>query len=174
MLEGFHNSTDLAGLRLPPYDVERLPAHFDLNTADASIVEAWSAPWNLGRVFNTAQKGTHRHAPSILAAFTCDATRHEVYQYSDSGYGADEYSDERHAHSSTNGISQWEDFSIGHEWLEASFSSHRTESTAPTVPNVQNPSGSTASEGSSNKAGAISLHECISCNKSFSSKEGLR
>lgn len=223
MLEGFHNSTDLADLRSPLYDVE----HYNLNTGDASIVQTQSAPWDPGRVSNTVHRGTRRHAPSGVPTFTGAVTWREAHQYSRLGQGVDGRFDAQHAHSSTNGINQWDDLSNSHESPEGSYSGNRVEtattsspppsvwsasdriqqylspttqnsqhsaqvgetrskgatatptttsiqSAQPRIPSFQKPSGSTASEVSSNKASVTSFHVCSSCNKSFSSKPGLR
>jgi hypothetical protein len=132
VLEDFHDSTDLDGLadlRSPLFDVE----HVDLSAADTSIVAAQSEPWDPGRISNTVHQGTHRHAPSNPATFTRDATQCEAHQYSSPGYGADGYLEAQHAHSSTNGISQWEDLSEGRESPEEPYSGHRVES-APVSP----------------------------------------
>lgn len=238
MLGDFHSSTDLAGLAdlcSPVYDLERLPAHFDLTADDASIIEAQSAPWDPGRLSNPSHRSVHRHAPLNSTVFASDHTQRGAHLHPSSGYSADGRLEAQHAHSSTNGISDWDDFSIGHEPPEEScsgFSVHHSlqspsvwslsekllhhlspttqssqdapqtgethslgttaksttksaQSEQHTAPRPQKPSRSYASEetgpssvevsvGTSNSAGGTGLHVCVSCDKSFSSRSGLR
>lgn len=187
MPESTFSSADPTDLLSPLHDVDQPPARFDLNSNDALVFGVQPAPWHPVKTSTTADGDVYEHVRPSLTNCGDHATEAVVDQHPDLGL-VEGHIDGQCAHSSTNGISQWEDLSTDHEPTVASHIGHPVDSTtissspasvwsannrlsqssSPITTSSQQDAGPTSNAGGSNP------HVCPSCGKSFSSRSGVR
>jgi hypothetical protein len=120
---------DSADVRSPLHDVEPLSAPFCQSQRDPGF-KAQSAPWHPVRDFGPTNEDVRSYAPLGGTNLTTRSTRRESNEYSKLSHYEKEPDEAGHAHSSTNGISQWDDLTMEHELPTNSYTKHPIESTS--------------------------------------------
>jgi hypothetical protein len=120
---------DSADLRSHLHDVNLLSAPFG-SSQHVTGFEAQSAPWHPVRDFGPANEDVRSHAVLGGTSHTNHSTRRGSNGYSDSAHYKKVPGEAGNAHSSTNGIMQWEDLTMERELPADSYTMHPVDTSS--------------------------------------------
>jgi hypothetical protein len=120
---------DSADLRSHLHDVDPRPTLFG-SSQHVPGSKAQSAPWHPVRGFGSSNEDVHPYAPLGGTSPATRLTRCESNEYSKLAHYREDSDEAGNAHSSINGISQWEDLATEHELLTNSYTMHPVDSSS--------------------------------------------
>lgn len=129
MFHETQSDPDFADLRSHLHDINPLSAPFG-SSQHVPGVKAQSAPWHPVRGFGPANGDLRSHAVLGSRSHANHSATRKSNGYSDSAHFEKEPEESGNAHSSINGISQWEDLTMEHELPADSYIMHPIESSS--------------------------------------------